>query len=125
MGKCVLIFDDDPEILVVCKIILEQYHYLVVTRPICDNIIKDISQVKPDIILMDLWIPTIGGESAINLIKNNIDTQHIPVVIFSANGEIDIIANRLNANGFLKKPFEINSLVDIVKVNLTGIDMIK
>jgi DNA-binding NtrC family response regulator len=118
MGKCILIFDDDPEILAVCKIILEQCLYLVVTRPICDNIIKDISQVKPDIILMDLWIPTIGGESAINLMKNNSATQHIPFVLFSANGEIDIIANRLNAAGFLKKPFEINSLLDIIKANI-------
>lgn len=118
MGKCILIFDDDPEILAVCKIILEQYHYEVATRLISDNILKDISHVKPDIILMDLWIPTIGGESAIGLMRNNSAMQHIPVIIFSANGEIDIIANRINANGFLKKPFEINSLLGIIKTTI-------
>src|SRR5664279_5215830 len=110
MVKCILIFDDDPETLAVCKIILEQFHYLVVTRPICDNIIKDISQVKPDIILMDLWIPTIGGESAINLMRKN-SMQHIPVIIFSANGEIETIAKRVGANDFLKKPFDLNALL--------------
>ena len=67
---------------------------------------RDISQVKPDIILMDLWIPEIGGENAISLMKNNKGTEHIPVVIFSANVEIEEIYKRANANGFLQKPFE-------------------
>ena len=115
MKKCILIFDDDPEILTVCKIILEQRNYKVETRPFCDNIIEDISHAKPDIILMDLWIPMIGGEEAVNLIKNNPGTVHIPVILFSANTDINNIARRANANGFLRKPFEINALLQIVE----------
>lgn len=69
MKKCILIFDDDPEILMVCKIILEQKNYIVQTRLFCDDILKDCKDVNPDIILMDLWIPMIGGEEAVNLIK--------------------------------------------------------
>ena len=115
MKKRILIFDDDPEILMVCRIILEQHNYKVETRLTCDNVIKDISQVNPDIILMDFWIPTIGGEEAIRLIKNGSNTLQLPVILFSANNEINIIAKRANANGFLKKPFEINALLHIVE----------
>jgi len=121
MKKSILIFDDDPEILMVCKIILEQRKYEVETRIFCDNIIEDVNRVKPDIILMDLWIPTIGGEEAINLMKNNSTTRHIPIILFSANAEINSIANRTNANGFLKKPFDINTLLLTVENTLTGI----
>ena len=118
MKKCVLIFDDDPQILMVCKIILERHNYRVETRPFCDNIIQDINCEKPDIILMDLWIPLIGGEAAINLMKNDEETRQTPVILFSANAEINIIAARAKANGFLKKPFDINELVDIVEKSI-------
>jgi DNA-binding NtrC family response regulator len=117
MKKCVLILDDDPEILSVCKIILEKQNYLVETRIRCDNIIKDINKVNPVIILMDFWIPDMGGENATKLIKKNKATLHIPVILFSANSEINEICKRANADGFLKKPFEINALVDTIKNN--------
>ena len=115
MKKCILIFDDDVDILGVCKIILEGQNYRVETRRLCDNIIEDISEVKPDIILMDLWIPEIGGENAINLVKKNEATQHIPVTLFSANAEIEEISKRTNADGFLKKPFEIAAMLQIIE----------
>lgn len=118
MKKCILIFDDDQEILFVCKLILEKHNYRVETRVRCDNIIGDIRLVKPDMILMDLWIPEIGGEKTVNLVKNNEETQHIPIILFSANAEIEEICNKAKANGFLKKPFEIASLLQIVENNM-------
>jgi DNA-binding NtrC family response regulator len=118
MKKCILIFDDDQEILFACKIILERGNFRLETRTSCDNIIADIIQIKPGIILMDLWIPEIGGENAINMMKNNKDTQHIPIILFSANAEIEEICSRANANGFLRKPFEIATLLHMIENNI-------
>ncbi|HEY5408279.1 MAG TPA: response regulator [Ginsengibacter sp.] len=123
MNKCVLIFDDDAEILMVCKIILEQKNYIVQTRLFCDDIIKDIKDVNPDVILMDLWIPTIGGEKAVNLIKTDATYMHIPVILFSANAEIDIIEERAKANGVLKKPFDVNTLLLTIENTLAGVNL--
>lgn len=120
MKRCILIFDDDPQILMVCKIILEKQDYQVEIRPFCDDIIKDINEVKPDIILMDLWIPLVGGEAAITLMKNNSETRQIPIILFSANAEIEIIATRAGANGFLRKPFDIKELLGIVKRSIVA-----
>ncbi|HEV8083181.1 MAG TPA: response regulator [Chitinophagaceae bacterium] len=121
MKKCILIYDDDADILGVCKIILENQNYRVETRMLCDNIIKDIRQVKPDLILMDLWIPGIGGENAIGLMKNNKATSHIPIFLFSANTEIEQISVRTNANGFLKKPFEVKAMLELIENNIPEI----
>jgi two-component system cell cycle response regulator DivK len=121
MKKCILVFDDDTEILLVCKIILEQQNYRIETRVLCDNIIEDVHLVKPDMILMDLWIPEIGGENAIKLVKENEATQHIPVILFSANAEIAAISKRVSADGFLSKPFEIASLLQIIENNILEI----
>jgi two-component system cell cycle response regulator DivK len=118
MKKCILIFDDDLDILMVSKIILENQNYRVETRICCDDIIKDIAEVNPGMILMDLRIPTIGGEQATRLVKDKKATKHIPVIIFSANTEIEQVCERANANGFLKKPFEIKNLLSIVEENI-------
>lgn len=118
MKKCILIFDDEANILEVCRIILENQNYHVETRASFNGLIKDINEVNPDLILMDLWIPEISGEKAIEMIKNNETTRHIPVILFSANTDIEHIFRRTKANGFLRKPFEIPLLLAIIKKNI-------
>ncbi|MEO5648830.1 MAG: response regulator [Ginsengibacter sp.] len=117
MKKCVLIYDDDQEILFLCKKILEK-HYRVETLIKCQNVIDDITRIKPDIILMDIWIPLVGGEKATQLIKNNPLTQLIPVFLFSANDGIDKICEKIGANGFISKPFEIADFKEIIEKNI-------
>lgn len=118
MNKEVLIYDDDPEILFVSRKILEKQNYKVQTRLRCDNIIKDIAAIKPDIVLMDLWIPDIGGENAIILMKKDNFCKNIPVVVFSANSNIEQISRNIHATDFIKKPFEIEDFVKIVAKNI-------
>lgn len=115
MKKSVLIFDDDPEILLVCKAILEQKNYIVSTRIYCDDVIDDIKKENPGLVLMDLRIPEIGGENAIGLIKKNRDTMNIPVILFSADSGVEQALERTGANGILKKPFEIDDLVKVIE----------
>ena len=118
MNKRIFIFDDDREILAVTKIILQKHNYHVDTRSNCDDITEAVEQAKPDVVLMDLWIPEIGGEQAIKLLKANIATRHIPIILFSANVQIEDIANRSKINGFLKKPFEIPALLECIRINI-------
>ena len=117
--KCILIYDDDLEILNVCKAILDYRDYRVETLANCENIIEDISKLKPDIILMDLWIPKIGGEKAISLMQENETTRNVPIIIFSANDEIELISKRINATGYLKKPFDIQDFREIIDAKLS------
>jgi DNA-binding NtrC family response regulator len=118
MNKLILIYDDDVEILSLCKIILERQSYRVETRSYCDDIIDDIDLLNPDIILMDLWIPEIGGENAIYLMKNNKNTKHLPIILFSANAEIEQIYKRTDANAYLKKPFNVADLINTIAKNI-------
>jgi len=119
MQRCVLIYDDDVEILTVCKVILESQNYKVITIPTCENIISDLMTIKPDVVLMDLWIPKTGGENAINTMHNNLLTKDIPVILFSANDEIEKISKRINANGFLKKPFDISTFKQTIESQIS------
>lgn len=116
--KCILIYEDDQEILFLCKTLLAKNHYRVEALSRCENVISDITNIKPNLILMDLWIPEIGGEKAIFLIKENPTTRHIPVLLFSANAEIKEIALRTGANGYIEKPFDIHTFTKTISQNL-------
>ncbi|HOZ80562.1 MAG TPA: response regulator, partial [Ferruginibacter sp.] len=119
MAKTILIYDDDAEILLLCKAILSKHGFNIVTRSKCEHIEADIESCQPHLILMDLWIPDIGGEKAIALVKENISTAaHPPILIFSANADIKNICEKVNADGFVEKPFSINTLVDTIKFHL-------
>ena len=112
-NKCVLIYDDDPEILFLCRAILKN-SYRVETLERCDNVIKDVESLQPDIIFMDLWIADIGGAKATELIKQNTSTANIPIILFSANADIKEITKNTNADGFLAKPFDISLLKETI-----------
>jgi CheY-like chemotaxis protein len=113
--KSVLIYDDEKEILKVSRLILQDEYTNVETCISAENLFEDIERVKPDIILMDLWMPMVSGEDAIDLLRNNEKTKHIPVVVFSAVNEIEKISKKINATALLKKPFSVVELKDTVE----------
>ncbi len=114
MKECILIYEDDVEIAELCKIILKNENRNIETIPRCTNVLEDIQKYLPDLILMDLWIPELGGEKAITLIKQNPNIQHIPVILFSASNNIEAISQKVNANAFLRKPFDIVAMKKLV-----------
>jgi DNA-binding NtrC family response regulator len=116
--KCILIYEDDQEILLLCKLILTKSQYRVETLSRCEDVMKDINRYNPDLILMDLWIPEIGGEKATFIIKENPSIRHIPVLLFSANADIREICKKVNANGYVEKPFDINTLKEKIEQNI-------
>lgn len=117
--KKILVCDDDPAIVEVTQTILELAGYYVATSTTCNNILELVSDLKPDLILMDLWIPDAGGEEATKLLKSHGNTKDIPVILFSANNDIEKIAGKTGAEDFLKKPYEIKDLETVVSKNLS------
>ncbi len=118
MKEKILLYDDDKEILNLCKIILAKYGFESETRTECDNIFKDIETIEPNLILMDLWIPGIGGEKAIALLKQNEKTKDIPVLVFSANTDTKEICDKIKADGFVEKPFSIPAFIETIRGHL-------
>lgn len=110
MSKRILIFDDDLDILSICTYILEEQGWEVHTSPHCNNIDTTVRGVKPDVILMDNWIPDTGGVIATQILKSQDDLKEIPVIYFSANNDIQSLAKQAGADTYLEKPFDLNEL---------------
>lgn len=115
MQQRILIFDDDVDLLEVCSIVLRSKNFFVIAKSDCTEIIADIETHSPDVILMDNWIPEIGGIKATQLVKSNPDFQNIPVIFFSANYNLPALAEEAGADFFLQKPFEIGDLEAVVE----------
>jgi len=114
--KCVLICDDDNSILDVCKLILHD-HYHVETITNCGNIIEDIKTIKPQIVLMDILMPGEGTKAA-KCIRNTTETNHIPVILFSALSNIKEINKTAEATAILEKPFDLKVLLETIREHI-------
>lgn len=113
--KRVLVFDDDKDILEICKIILDEAGYEILTSENARDIENQVAAFNPDLILMDNWLPDLGGIVATKTIKNNPLLKQIPVIYFSANTDIAKLANQAGADSYLAKPFDITELEEIVE----------
>lgn len=114
MAKKVLIFDDDTDLLEVCTLILTAKDFEVIVKEKCTEILLDVVTHNPDVILMDNWIPDIGGVKATRLLKSSVAHRHIPVIFFSANNNVSELAAEAGADYSLQKPFDITELEEMV-----------
>ncbi|MEJ2883995.1 response regulator [Pedobacter sp. GR22-6] len=113
-NKKVFVFDDNPDILELCTIILEDAGYEIKTSVTSNDIIGQVSAYMPDIIFMDNWLPDVGGIDATRSLKSDDTLKHIPVIYFSANNDVKTLAEQAGADDYLSKPFDIQELESIV-----------
>lgn len=111
--KKILIFDDDTATLEVVSIIFQEIGYEVEIAETADHILSVVSVFLPDLILMDINIPMIGGIEATRLLKNHESYNSIPVIFVTAKNDIEKISSQSSADGYLSKPFNIDELEEI------------
>lgn len=122
-GKYVILcIDDDKDMLFSLKIILEKNGFHVETASNEDDGIKKNTELKPDLILLDLMMEKV--DSALNFMKQ-INSNGIvpPVFLLSSVGNDfyqSIDAAELGFAGTLQKPVEPDNLVRLIKMKLEG-----
>ena len=119
--KTLLIADDEPTIrLLVSSILGKSYNML--TAADGQEVLDTVSQNKPDLILMDIMMPTMDGYSACASLKKDPRTANIPVVMLTGVGhELNkVLAEQMGADGYITKPFNSQDLKDTVKKHLSA-----
>jgi len=114
LDKRIIIFDDDEDILSICSFILEEQGWEVFAFTDCNKIIEKVSAISPQVILMDNWIPDDGGIIATQTLKKDENLKHIPVIYFSANSDIQLLASHAGAETYLAKPFDLEELERVI-----------
>lgn len=114
MKKRILIIDDEKDFLKVVKLNLENTNeYEVFTLSCAKDIISHVNRFKPDLIILDLLMPVVGGIDACQMLNNDPIGSKIPIIVLSA---LDKDADKLKAYkagviDFLVKPIEKKYLV--------------
>ena len=115
--KKVLIVDDEPNILMSLDFLMRKEGYDVFIARDGYEAIKIIDDDEPDIIVLDIMMPTVDGYEVCQYVKNDEDKKHIKIIFLSAKSKKEDIEKgyEMGADSYMTKPFSTRDLVKEVK----------
>ncbi|WP_207536190.1 response regulator [Desertivirga arenae] len=112
--KRVLIIDDDEDIASILNLIFLDLGFETHTYSKATSI-PNITEIKPDLILLDEWLAEITGSSLCRTLKTNPELKNIPIYLVSAVQGLKEIAKDCYADGYIEKPFALEEIEAIAK----------
>jgi CheY-like chemotaxis protein len=115
----VLLVDDDDNGRELCGEYLSAAGYEVLQAENGAEAVDVAIRRKPDLVVMDLEMPVMGGLEAIQRLRDDNRTGAIPVIVLSANGDVDAAkAARVGCDTCLVKPCDPDELDGIIRAVL-------
>lgn len=116
----ILVVDDEVNIVELIKMNLESSGYEVIEAYSGMEAITKTDFFSPDLILLDLMLPDIDGLQVCKMLRMNIKTQEIPIIMVTAKSEETDKVQGLNigADDYITKPFGISELEARIKTVL-------
>ena len=117
MAKTILVVDDKKELRVMVKTYLEEEGFRVATANDGQEALYVTRHEKPDLIILDLMMPQMGGYDFFRAHRREADT---PIIILTAKLEEGdkVLGLELGADDFVTKPFSIRELTPRVRAVL-------
>ena len=118
--KTLLLIDDDPNLILLVKDYLEFRGYSVITAENGREALDILNSNNPDMIICDVMMPEMDGYAVVEHVRDNPETEWIPVLFLSAKGQSQDRVKGLNtgADVYMVKPFEPEELVAQVESSL-------
>lgn len=107
-SRTILLVDDDLDILLFLKALLEEEGYVVEAANSPPNIEYLQPDALPDLIILDMLMSGTDGRELTKRLKRDKLTAHIPVLMISAHPGARPQAYAAGADAFVAKPFEMN-----------------
>ena len=106
--------DDEEPIRAVIRAVLTDEGFEVATAFDAEEALTSCRAICPDVVLLDLNLPGIGGREFLARFRSDISSS-VPVVVVSAMVDAERTAREMRADDFLRKPFIITELADAVR----------
>lgn len=113
----ILVVDDNKVNVELIRAQLKPYRYEIIAAYDGEEALTKVSKYLPDLVLLDLMMPKVSGYEVCKAIKQNKETQFIPVIVITALQELEdkLKAIELGADDFLVKPFNKLELATRIK----------
>lgn len=115
----VLVADDDPELLAIIEVALNDRGYRVATAKNGREALDRVEQERPQLILLDMTMPVMDGWCFARALRDKYG-RGIPIVVMTAVKDSQLRSDEVGAEAELGKPFELDALYDVVEDALAG-----
>lgn len=111
----VLIVEDNVDLAEATKHFLEMKRFKVVTSD-GTNLMELIDNIKPNVIILDIFLGALDGRELCKQIKQKDTTKTIPVIMLSAHDKLSKAYDDDCADGYVMKPFALNELLQEIQL---------
>jgi len=117
----ILVIDDEPDVLLLCRVNLEFEGHEVLEASDGDEGFRSAVEQKPDLIVLDVMLPHRDGFQVLQRLSEEPETGDIPVVMLTAKAQEDdqMRGWLAGASGYVVKPFSPVALTDAVRTVLS------
>lgn len=115
----VLVIDDDDDICELLRAALSDEGFAVATVPHGAAALELVRHHQPAVILCDLRMPIMDGWSFIEQYRR-VAKPPASIVLLSALREVEESAQRVGADAFIKKPFDLDQVVGVIERCIAG-----
>jgi CheY-like chemotaxis protein len=121
----VLVVDDTPVNLRVCRLILERHGHVVETETNPTTVVAQVTAHPPDLVITDLMMPVLDGIELTRQIRAVPELSGLPIIMLTARGEESDQDRAMEAGVslFLTKPVSSGVLTSAVDTVLSAPQM--
>ncbi len=121
--KTILLIDDEVDLVDLVKFQLVAKGYNVVTANDGLEGLERLKIVKPDLIILDMNMPRMGGLEFYGKISTDRGKSKYPVLVLTARANLEKTFKDIAVDGFMSKPFEIDQLIlEVERITSGGCD---
>jgi two-component system, NtrC family, nitrogen regulation response regulator NtrX len=110
----ILLVDDDHETRELLEMVLTDEGYEVGSAARGSHALVMLQERRADLILLDLWLTSESGESLIEAYRA-LPYASARIVLLSAVADLEQVATRLAADGYIPKPFDLDDLLLVIE----------
>lgn len=115
MQKRIIILEDDVHIGYILELFLQTEGFEVSLCTTISQLQQSSDNELPDVFLLDIMVPDGNGLLFCRQLKQDPDKKHIPVLMMSAHLGSKNVDQDAGADGFIAKPFDLDTLADLLK----------
>src|SRR5436305_15105443 len=114
MSETILVVDDEENIRHTLRGVLADEGFEVLEAPDGRRALELLQHAAPRLAIVDVWMPEMDGIELVERMRNQ--APGVPIIVISGHGTIETAVRviRLGAFDYLEKPFQLESLLQVV-----------